>query len=137
MSFSLAVRRSTLLHIRGLIDAAGGGSALFFDTTMPSDSSADPGGSPLAIVALEEVSSVLHETDAVLAIVPAVGNAAAAGFPTWVRFSDGAGVGVGDFPCGPPGSGAPVIVTNSEDPPTSQLFTGGEITVTGTIPFPA
>lgn len=133
MSFGLATRRSNLLHTRGLIDAEGGGAALFFNTTMPADASADPGGSPLAIVALEEVSCVLDDTLAVMGIVPVVGNAAAAGIPTWCRIVDGAGVGIGDFTAGPPGSGAVVIVVNGEDPPTAQMFTGGEITVTGTI----
>jgi hypothetical protein len=137
MSFGLSARRSVLLHIRGLIDAEGGGSLSFFDTSMPSDSSADPGGAALAVVALEEVSCVLDDTEAVLTIVEVVGNASAAGFPSWCRFSNGGGAGVGDFPVGPPGSGAPIIVTNGEDPPSHQFYTGGEITVMGTIPFPA
>lgn len=136
MSFGLATRRSVLLHTRDLIDAEGGGSFLFFNTAIPPDASSDPGGSPLAIVAAEEVSCVLDETLAVLTIVPVVGNAAAAGIPTWCRIANGAGVGVGDFTAGPPGSGAVVIVTNGEDPPSAQLFTGGEVTVTGTIAFP-
>ncbi|MFN3493830.1 MAG: hypothetical protein ACK40L_04925 [Hydrogenophaga sp.] len=136
MSFGLATRRSTLLYILSLIDGEGPASVDLFDTTIPSDSSADPGGDPLASVELAAVSCAIDETLAVLNIIEAVGNAAAAGIPTWARFRNALGVGVGDFTAGPPGSGAVVIVTNGEDPPTAQLFTGGEVNITGTIAFP-
>lgn len=137
MSLGLSARRSVLLHIRSLIDEAGGGSFMLFNTTMASDPADAPGGDPLAIVAAEEVSCVMDETLAIMTIAPVVGNAALSGTPTWCRIANGAGVGVADFTAGPPGSGAVVIVTNEEDPPTAQLFTGGELTISGTIAFPA
>ena len=128
MSLSLAVRRARLTLVRDLILANEGGALWFMDGPMPPSPSSAPDGSPLAIVALDTNSFVLHETAAEM-LVTAVGNAAASGQPTWARFVDGIGTGVLDRTVGPPGSGAQMIVTDEQDPPTASIWTGGELTV--------
>ena len=49
---------------------------------------------------------------------------------------DGAGVAVYDCTAGPPGSGAELIVTDGNVPPSAQMYTGGEVTATHTITEP-
>lgn len=128
MSLSLETRRGRLVYVRDRILANDGGALWFLDGPMASNPGAAPSNAPLAIVALDEDSIVLHETLAEM-LVSAVGYAAASGQPTWARFVDGDGVGVLDRTVGPPGSGAQMILTDGQDPPTASIWTGGELTV--------
>ena len=68
-----------------------------------------------------------------MSLVEVVGNAALSGQPTWARFVDGAGTGVLDRTVGPPGSGAQMILTDGQPVPSTQMYTGGEITVNYTL----
>ncbi len=136
MSLSLVARRGRLLHVRTLIDADGGGAMHFHVGAMAAAPEAAPDSPPIAIVALAPVSFELHATAAEMTLVPAQGNAAVSGQPTWVRFVDGSGIVVLDRTAGPPGSGAQVIVTDGKDPPSAFFFTGGEVNVTATMSEP-
>jgi hypothetical protein len=137
MSLSLATRRDRLLAVRARIDAGDGGAVQLYDDAMADSPEAAATVSPVAIIALAAVSFDLHATDAQMDLVPAVGFAARAGLPTWARFVDGAGAGVYICTAGPPGSGAVLIVTDDADPPTAQLYTGGQVTVTASVTEPA
>lgn len=128
MAFPLSARRARLLAVRDLLDAAGGGAMLAFSGPQPSVGG-PPGTPPHFIVALGAVSFELHATDASMSTV-VVGHVAISGTPTWARFVDGSGNVVMDLPAGPPGTAAPVIISDGQDPPTAQLWTGGEVTVT-------
>jgi hypothetical protein len=128
MSLSLATRRARLVSVRDSILANDGGALWFLDGPMAPSPTSAPSGAPLAIVALGVDSLVLHETEAAL-LVTAVGYAAASGQPTWARFVDGDGLGVLDRTVGPPGSGAQMIITDGQVPPTASVWTGGELTV--------
>jgi len=114
MSESLAARRAHLVATRTLIDANGGGALWYCSGDMPDNPGLPPPSTPLAIVALAPVSFVLHATEARMNLVEAVGNAAMAGQPTWSRFVDGAGTGV---------------LTDGQPVPSTQMYSGGEITV--------
>jgi hypothetical protein len=133
---SLAARRARLLALRTTLDAGGGGALQLCTGVMPDEPETAPAAAPLAIIALDEVSFALDPVAATMALVPAVGFAAASGVPTWARYVDGAGNGVYLCTAGAPGSGAEMIVTNGATPPTAQLWTGGEITVTHTVSEP-
>ncbi len=135
MSLSLAARRARLVTVRDLILASDGGSLLLLDGPMASNPGEAPSGSPLAIIALDVESFALHETLDIL-LLSVVGNAATSGQPTWGRFVDGDGVGVYDVTAGPPGSGAQAIVSDDDNPTSAQIWTGGQLTVTGTFAEP-
>lgn len=132
MSLSLATRRDRLLAIRSRIDAGGGGALWLLDGDMAPSPESAPANAPLATVALPEVSFTMHESEAEMTL-EATGHAAMSGQPTWARYVNAAGVGVWDRTAGPPGSGAQVIVTDMQDPPTSQIWTGGEIHVSHVV----
>lgn len=136
MSLSLAARRARLLALRALIDAEGGGALWLLGGSMAPNPETPPATAPLAIIALATVSFEMHATAAQMDLVQAVGHAASAGQPTWARYVDGASGGVYDCTAGPPGSGAEIIVTDGQEPPSSQMYTGGEITATHTITEP-
>ena len=136
MSLALRTRRNRLLALRADIDGAGGGALWLLDGAMAPNPETAPGAAPVAIIALAEVSFEMHATAAEMSLVPAVGYAARAGQPTWARYVDGAGVAVYDCPAGPPGSGAELIVTDGNVPPSAQMYTGGEVTATHTITEP-
>lgn len=136
MSLALRTRRNRLLALRADIDASGGGALWLLSGSMAPSPESAPGAAPLAIIALAEVSFAMHATAAQMDLVPAVGNAASSGQPTWARYVDGAGVAVYDCTAGPPGSGAEVIITDGQAVPSAQMYTGGEITVTHTISEP-
>lgn len=135
MSLSVAARRARLLAVRDLILASGDGALWLLDGPMAPNPTAAISGTPLATIALDLAAFELHETDATL-VISAVGNAATSGLPTWARFVDGTGMGVLDRTAGPPGSGAQVIVTDDQDPPTAQIWTGGEIDFSHTLTDP-
>lgn len=136
MSLALRTRRNWLLALRADIDGAGGGALWLLDGSMADNPETAPSASPVAIIALAPVSFEMHSTAVQMDLVPAVGHAARAGQPTWGRYVDGDGVAVYDCPAGPPGSGAELIVTDGQEPPSAQMYTGGEITVTHTITGP-
>ncbi|MGS5089078.1 hypothetical protein ACVC7V_21545 [Hydrogenophaga sp. A37] len=136
MSLALRTRRNRLLAMRADIDGAGGGALWLLDGDMAPNPETAPANAPVCIVTLASVSFEMHATDAQMDLVPAVGNAARAGQPTWGRYVDGDGVAVYDCPAGPPGSGAEIIVTDGLDPPSAMMYTGGVVTVTHTITEP-
>lgn len=133
MTAALATRRAHLLLERDLIDAAGGGAVWLMGGAMAPTPEDAPGSAPLAIVALALPSCILHATAATMVLVPAQGHAAVSGVVTWVRFVDGAGSAVRDLPAGPPGSNNPVVVSNGQEPPSAQVWAGGEVNVTATF----
>lgn len=135
MSLSLVARRARVIEVRDLILAHEGGALWYLDGPMAPNTLAAPPNAPLAIVALGVDNLVMHETEAQL-LVTAVGNAAVSGQPTWARFVDGAGTGVLDRTVGPPGSGAQMILTDEQDPPTASIWTGGELTINHTLTEP-
>lgn len=132
MSASIATRRAYLLAERDLIDAAGGGALHLYGGTMEPSPETAASSAPLVIVALPVPSFALHATLPQMTTA-AQGYAALAGQITWARFVDGAGTPVRDCTAGPPGSGAQVIVTDGKTPPTSLVYTGGEVNVTATF----
>lgn len=134
MSLSLDARRARLLAIRDKIDSAGGGALHVFGGVQPSMGAA-AAAAPLLIVDLGVVSFELHATEASMSLT-ASGHVAISGVPTWVRFVDGAGVAVMDLPAGLPGSGMPVIVSDGEEPPSRQLWTGGLVNVSASLAEP-
>lgn len=136
MSLALRTRRNRLLAMRADIDGEGGGAVWLLDGSMAPNPETAPANAPVAIVSLATVSFSMHATAAQMDLVPAVGNAARAGQPTWARYVDGAGVAVYDCTAGPPGSGAEVIVTDGLEPPSAMMYTGGVVTVTHTIAEP-
>lgn len=136
MSASLANRRAHLVLERDLIDAAGGGALHLLGGTMAATPEAAPEAPPLCIVALPVPSCALHATDATMALLPAQGFAAVGGLVTWGRFVDGAGNAVRDVLAGPPGSTAPLIVSNGQAVATAQVYAGGEVNVSGTFARP-
>lgn len=136
MSLALRTRRNWLLAMRADIDGEGGGAAWLLDGSMAPNPETAPANSPIAIISLAPVSFSMHATEVRMDLVPAVGNAARAGQPTWVRYVDGAGVAVYDCLAGPPGSGAEAIVTDGLEPPSAMMYTGGVVTLTHTITEP-
>lgn len=136
MSLALRTRRNWLLALRADIDGGGGGALWLLDGSMAPNPETAPSASPVAILTLATVSFDMHATDAQMTLVPAVGHAARAGQPTWARYVDGDGVAVYDCPAGPPGSGAEIIVTDGLEPPSAQMYTGGEVTATHTMTAP-
>lgn len=134
MSLSLDARRARLLAIRDKIDAGGGGALHLYGGAQPGMGAA-AAAPPLLIVALGAVSFELHATEASMALT-ASGHVAISGVPTWARFVDGSGLPVMDLPAGLPGSGAPVVVSDGEDPPSRQLWTGGLVNVSASIAEP-
>jgi len=136
VSASLASRRAHLVLERDLIDFGGGGALQLHGGTMPATPETPAAAPPLAIVALNVPSFSLHSTDASMALLPATGNAAVGGVVTWARFVDGTGAAVRDVPAGPPGSGVPVIVSDGAAVPTTQVWVGGEVNVSGTFTRP-
>lgn len=135
MSLSLAARRARLLALRDLIDAEGPGALLVYGYTQPAMGTAATEAA-LMTVTLGAVSFELHATEASMTLA-AETNVAVAGSPQWARFADGAGAPVMDLPAGLPGSGAPVIVTDNQDPPSAMMWVGGVVTITCGIAEPA
>lgn len=136
MSLSLAARRARLLTVRDQVDIGGGGAVHLYASPMAESPETPAASAPLAIVALAEVCGTLHATAAQLDLVPAVGYAAQSGVPAWARFVDGNGAPVYDCTAGLPGSGAVLIITDGQEPPSHQMYVGGEITVTATLTEP-
>ena len=131
MSASIEIRRDRLLAIRNRIDADGGGALHIFGSATPphGGASAEP---PLFIVNLGAVSFELHATEASMSLA-VEGNVAISGSPTWARFVDGSGYACMDLAAGLPGSGAPVTISNGEDPPALQMYVGGVVSVACSI----
>ena len=127
MSLVLSIRRARLQLVRDAIDVSGGGTLQVFGGVQPSTGGA-PDSSPLLIVALGVVSFEMDATDALMSMSLEV-NVAVTGLPTWARFSDGAGDAVMDLVAGMAGSGAPVTITDGQDPPSSQMYSGGVVSV--------
>lgn len=135
MSLNLAVRRARLLAVRDAILAHGDGAVWYLDGVIAPSPDAAISATPLAILVLTSGSFTLHPTAAEM-LIESLGNASSSGQPTWVRFVDALGAGVLDRTAGPPGSGAQVIVTDDQDPPTAQIWTGGEIDFSHTLTDP-
>lgn len=133
MSLSLVVRRARLLDVRDAVDAGGPGVLQLCDGEPASTPEADPGAAVIVAVPLASVSFTLHSTDASMSLVPAQGYASRMGTPTWARLVSAGGSGVYVGTAGPPGSGAAFIVTNGDEPPSAQMYTGGEVNVTATF----
>jgi hypothetical protein len=130
VSLSLAARQARLSAVGALIDANGGGAAHFYALPMPAKAEDAPMNAPLAIVALATPCGTVGATPqglATFSLTPAAGQAAASGVVGWVRFVDGVGAAIDDQPVGPPGSGAPVLVTDNKPNPSAQLYAGGEV----------
>lgn len=131
MSLSTKGKRARLLAIRDLVDANGGGSLQLFGGIIAETPETPADAQPLAIVALDAVSFDLHPTAASMTLIEAVGNASQSGLITWGRFVDGNGEAIFDALAGTPGSGAPIIVTDGQVPPSAAVYIGGEVTVNG------
>lgn len=131
----MATRRARLLAVRDAILAHGDGAIWYLDGGMAPSPDAAITITPLASLVLTADSFTLHPTAAEM-LIESLGNASSSGQPTWVRFVDGTGMGVLDRTAGPPGSGAQVIVTDDQDPPTAQIWTGGEIDFSHTLTDP-
>lgn len=131
----MATRRARLLAVRDAILAHGDGALWYLDGGMAPSPDSAIAVTPLATLTLTAESFTLHETNAEL-LIEALGNASSSGQPTWVRFVDALGGGVLDRTAGPPGSGAQVIITDDEEPPTSQIWTGGELDFSHTLTDP-
>lgn len=132
MSLSLAARRARLLVVRDAIISTGTGALWLIDGAMASSPEAAASGNVLAVIELTAAEFTVHATDAEL-VVSAVGHAMASGQPTWGRYVDGNGDGVLDQTVGQPGSGAQIIITDGQPVPSSQVWVGGEITLTHTM----
>lgn len=135
MSLSLRTRRNRLLAVRDDIDTSGPGAAWLMDGTQPASADTATSTTPIAAVTLANPCAALG-TGAVLDLFAAVGNAIRMGTPTWVRVVDGTGATVFDATAGAPGSGAAFIVSNGDEPPSAQLYTGGQVTITAQITEP-
>jgi len=135
MSLSTQARRARLLALRDTIDALGPGAVWLMDGTQPANADTATSVTPIAAVTLESPCAALG-TGAALDLVPAVGFAARMGTPTWVRVVDATGAAVLDASAGAPGSGAAFIVTNGDTPPSAQLYSGGQVTITAQITEP-
>ncbi|MDZ4282825.1 MAG: hypothetical protein U1C04_18925 [Hydrogenophaga sp.] len=136
MSLSLAARRARLVAFRTVLDLAGAGSLHLFGGVIVASPETPPDGVALVIVPLAEVSCEVDPVQAEMTLVPAQGFASSSGLITWARFMDANGDAVYDTTAGPPGSGAQVIVTDGADPPTANVFVGGEVNVTATFSEP-
>lgn len=132
MSLATDVRRGRQIYLRDRILAGDGGVLWLMDGVIANNPGEAPSGAPLAIIAVGLSNFEQHPTLAQMTL-SAVGNAATSGQPTWARFVDGNGAGIWDLTAGPPGSGAAVIVSNVENPSSAQIWTGGELTVSGTF----
>ena len=135
MSLSTQARRARLLALRDTIDATGPGAVWLMDGTQPANADTATSTTPISAVTLANPCAALG-TGAVLDLVPAVGFAARMGTPTWVRVVDATGAAVLDASAGPPGSGAAFVITNGDTPPSAQLYTGGQVTITAQISDP-
>ena len=135
MSLSLHTRRARLLALRDTIDATGPGAVWLMDGTQPASADTATSVTPIAAVTLSNPCAAVG-TGAVLDLVPAVGFAARMGTPTWVRVVDATGAAVLDAPAGAPGSGAAFVITNGDEPPSAQLYSGGQVTITAQITEP-
>lgn len=135
MSLSLSTRRARLLAVRDTIDATGPGAVWLMDGTQPANADTATSVTPIAAVTLDNPCAALG-AGAVLDLVAAVGFASRMGTPTWVRVVDGTGATVFDATAGAPGSVAAFIVSNGDDPPSAQLYTGGQVTITAQITEP-
>ena len=133
MSLSVRTKRSRLWAIAADVDGGGGGALQLFGNTMPETPETAPGASPTVIVALEAPAFELHPTEISMTLVQAVGYAVQFGEIKWGRFVDGNGLPVYQALAGPPGSGKPIIVSDGQDPPTANVYIGGEVTVNGTF----
>lgn len=132
MSLATDVKRGRQIYLRDRILANDGGALWLLDGPMANNPGEAPSGAPLAIIAIDLTSFEQHPTLAQMTL-DVVGYAAASGQPTWGRFVNGDGVGVWDVTAGPPGSGAQAIVSNVDIPASAQIWTGGELTVSGTF----
>lgn len=117
--------------VRDAILAHGGGAVHVYGSAYPGQD-VPSGYPPMFTRALDAADLVLHPTDASMQL-DVEGNVALSGTPTWARFVDGAGTPVDDRSAGLPGSGAQVIVTDGETPPSSAMYPGGVVTVSITF----
>lgn len=134
MSLALPVRRSRLLAIRDHLDDGDGGVIEAYDGEQPPHGGA-PLSEPLLVAPLGSVSFEMHETEAIMTRV-LVAHVQRSGHPTWTRWVSAGGVVVMQLPAGLPGSGLPVIITDSQEPPSLQMWVGGEVTISCTIEEP-
>lgn len=132
MGLSVSAKRARLLAFRDVILAHGDGAIWYLTGTIAPTPETVVALTPHAVLPLTADSFELHATAAEM-LVTSEGNATAAGITTWVRFVDANGDGIRDMTAGVPGSGAQVIVTDGETPPSAQVWTGGEITFTHTL----
>lgn len=135
MSLDVLTRRARLLAIRDRLDVGDGGAIEVYGGDQPPHGGA-PASAPLLVALLGAVSFEMHETEAIMTRV-LIAHVQSSGVPTWARWVTDGGMVVMQLPAGLPGSGLPVIITDGQDPPSLQMWVGGEVTISCTIEEPA
>lgn len=135
MSLDVDTRRARLLAIRDRLDFGGGGAIEVYGGDTPPHGGA-PGSTPLLVAPLGPVSFELHPTEATMTR-ELVAHAQSSGHPTWARWVTDGGAVIMQLPAGLPGSGLPVILTDGQDPPSLQMWVGGQVSISCTISEPA
>ena len=132
MSLALATRQKRLTVVRADIDTSGPG-ALHLHALPVAE---PPTSAPLAVLPLALPCGVMDvdaNNFARLSLAPVTANALASGAVGWGRYVDGAGVLVLTALAGLPGSGAPIIVTDGQQPPSASVFVGGQVKVLSAV----
>ena len=99
---------------------------------MPGSVSGAVGMTPATTLVLGDPSFVMSASEASMTCT-ATGNAESSGLVTWAMFANALGEGVLLRSVGPPGSGAQMVISDDQDPPTSRIWTGGVLTVDYTL----
>lgn len=122
---ALGVRQTRILATRDYIDSNGGGRILLYTGSPPSIPDAGTSETLLCTilfgVAPSANLSVVSTKARLTYVVPQIAVASSTGIVAWGRFANGLGYGVMDLPVGAPGSGMPIILSDT------QLYAGGEV----------
>ena len=124
-ALSLLVRKSRLTAVRDAIDASAGGSLLFYEgADVPASPETTATDTLLGDLPLASPCGTIGDSGGLGTLtltVPRVASAIATGTIGWVRFVDGAGVGILDRVAVAVGTAGPVVVSDL------QVYAGGEI----------
>lgn len=113
IGYSIAVKSARASAVVSHIDAAGAGKLHLYSGTRPAITGTPP-VAPLAELVLSSPCGAVNDQAEIVFAVVADAMVAYSGVATWARINDGAGSTVADFDVGLPGSGAAIILANTD-----------------------
>lgn len=114
VSYSMPVKKARSSAVLSLIDAAiAAGKLTLYSGSRPAVSDLPPDTSLLEMMLANPCGVVNDQAEIVFSPV-ADAMVASSGVATWARMSDGDGNAVADFDVGLPGSGAAIVMTDTD-----------------------